>query len=95
MSDQASTPKARFDPTINLGHLITFGGFILAGVGAWYGVKSEVANIEYRISSIDKTVERLTTNVEKLTAITVVTARQDEQLSSLKMRLDAIERRTP
>lgn len=94
MSESAA-PKARFDPTINLGHLITFGGFILAGVGAWYGVKSEVANIEYRISSIDKTVERLTTNVEKLTAITVVTARQDEQLSSLKMRLDAIERRTP
>jgi len=94
MSESAA-PKPRFDPTINLGHLLTFGGFILAGVGAWYGVKSEVANIEYRISSIDKTVERLTTNVEKLTAITVVTARQDEQLSSLKMRIDAIERRTP
>jgi hypothetical protein len=94
MSESAA-PKPRFDPTINLGHLLTFGGFILAGVGAWYGVKSEVANIEYRISSIDKTVERLTTNVEKLTAITVVTARQDEQIAAMRTRIDALERRAP
>lgn len=93
MTDQQSAPRPRFDPTINLGHMLTFGGFILAGLGAWYGVKSEVANIEYRIGSIEKTAERLTVNVEKLTAITVITARQDEQINAMRLRMDALERR--
>lgn len=95
MSDLQIAPKPRFDPTINLGHLLTFGGFILAGLGAWYGVKSEVANIEYRIGSIEKTAERLTVNVEKLTAITVITARQDEQINAMRARIEAMERRAP
>lgn len=93
MADRGGQHWTKFDPTINLGHILTFAGFILAGIGAWYGVKSELQGVEYRITSIEKTAERLTVNVEKLTTITVITARQDEQLGAMKMRIDSLEKR--
>jgi hypothetical protein len=96
--------KPRFDPTVNLGHLLTFVGFIAATVAAWYGVKAEVESVktavqssvlavEFRVAATDRTVDRLVLNVEKLTAVTVITARQDEQILGLGRRLDAVERR--
>lgn len=38
--------KPRFDPTINLGHMLTFAGFILAGFGAWSTVDSRLMALE-------------------------------------------------
>lgn len=38
--------RPRFDPTINLGHLLTFVGFIAAGFGAWATLDSRIVKLE-------------------------------------------------
>lgn len=46
--EQDTHPKRgiRFDATINLGHIITFLGFILAGFGAWSTLDKRVVVLE-------------------------------------------------
>jgi TolA-binding protein len=51
MSSSDFTPlerdrKVRFDPTINLGHLLTFIGFIMAGFGAWSTLDARLVRLE-------------------------------------------------
>jgi TolA-binding protein len=51
MSSSDFTPlerdkKVRFDPTINLGHLLTFAGFIMAGFGAWATLDARLVRLE-------------------------------------------------
>lgn len=36
----------RFDPTVNLGHVLTFIGFILAGFGAWTTLDKRIVVLE-------------------------------------------------
>lgn len=38
----------KFDKTINLGHILTFAGFMIAGVGAWTTLDKRVTVIEER-----------------------------------------------
>jgi hypothetical protein len=95
MSDQSCvTPRRpRFDATINLGDMLVVAGFILAAGASYYGVKSEIQGVEYRITAMEKTAERLSANIDKLTTITIVTARQDEQIAAIVRRLELLERR--
>ena len=46
----------RFDPTINLGHLITAATFLCTFVGGWYV-------FDYRLQAIEKQVSTLNTLV--------------------------------
>ena len=39
-------PRISFDPTINLGHLLTFAGFLIAGFGAWATLDKRLVVIE-------------------------------------------------
>lgn len=38
--------KPRFDPTVNLGHLLTFAGFLIAGFGAWATLDKRLVILE-------------------------------------------------
>lgn len=69
----------RFDPTINLGHLISLGGVIVV-VGA------SLYLTDYRLNALEK-------NVEKLSIVVVQAARTDERLKDFGRRLDLLERR--
>ena len=42
-------PKPRFDPTINCGHSLTAVSFIVAGAGAYYGMRAELQNVDQRV----------------------------------------------
>jgi hypothetical protein len=55
----------RFDATINLGHILTFLGFILAGFTAWTTLDKRVTVIEERAvlqNVIDKNQDATLTN---------------------------------
>lgn len=39
-------PRVRFDPTVNLGHVLTFVGFIVAGFGAWATLDKRLVVLE-------------------------------------------------
>lgn len=38
--------RVQFDPTINLGHILTFVGFMLAGFGAWGNIDKRITLTE-------------------------------------------------
>lgn len=40
--------KPRFDPTINLGHILTFLGFITTGIGAYWTLDKRLSVLEER-----------------------------------------------
>lgn len=73
------TEGPRFDPTINLGHVITAVCFVASLIGWWY-----IA--DYRLSAIERQVERLSTAV-------VEYVRFDERIKSHDRRIEALERK--
>ena len=88
MSDENGTyrqPKPRFDPTINYGHILTAVSFIFAGAGAYYGMRTEILNVDQRVAKIESTLQQLAN-------VVVLTARQDEKLNAFERRVDRIER---
>lgn len=71
--------RPRFDPTINLGHLISLGGVIVAIVGGWYVM-------DHRLSSLER-------NFEKLSNAVVEWVRLDERMKDHGRRLEKLESR--
>lgn len=87
MTEETGTyrqPKPRFDPTINYGHILTAVSFIVAGAGAYYGMKAELLNVDQRVARIESTLQQLAN-------VVVLTARQDEKLNAIERRVDRIE----
>lgn len=72
-------PRPRFDPTVNLGHLISLGGIVVTLVGALYLMDYRVAKVEVQL--------------EKLSTVIVDNARTDQRLIEIVRRLDIIENR--
>ncbi len=81
-STQRSKPK--FDPTINYGHVLTVVSFILAGAGAYYGMRAELQGVDQRVAKIENTLQQLAN-------VLVLTARQDERLIAIERRVDRLE----
>jgi hypothetical protein len=81
-SNQKSKPK--FDPTINYGHVLTIVSFVLAGAGAYYGMKAELQGVDQRVAKIENTLQQLAN-------VLVLTARQDERLIAIERRVDRLE----
>ena len=69
----------RFDPTINLGHLISLAGMMLVVAGSLYLT-------DYRLNALEK-------NVEKLSTVVIQAARTDERLKDHDRRLEHLERK--
>lgn len=71
-------PGPRFDFTINLGHVITFGGLIVTMTIGW-------ATFDGRLRAVERTLETAT-------ATLVEQVRQGAELSALSARVDRLER---
>lgn len=71
--------RPRFDPTINLGHLISLGGVIVTIIGGWYVM-------DHRLSALER-------NFEKLSDAVVEWVRLDERLKDHGRRIDKLESR--
>jgi hypothetical protein len=84
---------ARFDWTINWGHLLTATTLLVAAGASYYGIRSDLRAVEARIAVIERAAERTSTAIERLTAILVNDARQDERIRALDLRLTAADRR--
>ena len=77
-----STPK--FDATINYGHVLTALSIVIAGTGAYYGMSSELHNVDQRVAKIEATLQQLAN-------VMVLTARQDERIIAIERRVDRLE----
>jgi hypothetical protein len=76
--------KPRFDPTINLGHMLTFMGFLMTGYAAFTAVRSELTTVAVRVAGMEKQVDRLT-------EVLVLTAQTQVEIMELRRRLDRVE----
>lgn len=76
----------QFDPTINLGHLVTFAGFVIGGLGVVFTLRAEVRGLTGRIIDVE-------TELRKMSDVLVTLGRQDEQIKAVHHRLDSLERR--
>lgn len=87
MSPEFDTSKStpRLDPTINYGHILTVVSFVLAGMGAYFGVKGELLTVDLRVAKIESTLQQLAN-------VVVLTARQDEKLNAIAQRVDRLEK---
>lgn len=77
----------KFDATINLGHILTFLGFILAGFTAWTTLDKRVTVIEER-AALQAVVDRnqdgqLTQNMQAI----------KESLTEIKVQINRISER--
>lgn len=73
-----------FEPTINIGNVITIGLALFAAIGAWYKVGARLDLIEYRVKAIEDTLKALS---EVLRSV----ANTEKQLAVLDSRQLAIE----
>jgi hypothetical protein len=88
MSDELTRgrqPKPRFDPTINYGHILTVISFVAAAAVAYFGMRAELHNVDYRVAKIENTLQQLAN-------VIVLTARQDERLTAVERRVDRLEK---
>lgn len=51
--DHAQRRRVRFDPTINLGHVLTFLGFLATGMAAYSDLKERIAVQAVRIQAAE------------------------------------------
>jgi hypothetical protein len=80
------TISPKFDPSINLGHVLTVVTLVLAAGGSYYGIRGDLDALAQRMQSAEKAVDRLAD-------VVVASARQDEKLRAFEVRLDGMERR--
>jgi hypothetical protein len=73
-----------FDPTINYGHVLTAVSFLLAAMGAYYGMRAEMSSMDLRVAKIEITLQQLAN-------VVVLAARQDERIVAVERRVDRIE----
>ncbi len=51
---EAPRKRVRFEPTINLGHVLTFVGFLMTIAAGWQAMSTRVALVEQRTSAIEQ-----------------------------------------
>jgi hypothetical protein len=81
----------RFDATINLGHILTFVGFLLAGFGAWSSLDKRLTVIEehrYLQKQVDLSQDNRAT--EAALQMRDVLGRLDKQVERLNDKLDRV-----
>lgn len=73
------------DWTINVGHIITFA---LAGLGMVWAMKSDVRSLNERFDAMDKRMDGLEGNSDKIAEAMKTLAVQAERLNNMDRRLD-------
>jgi hypothetical protein len=61
---------------------------MVAGIGAYYGMRAELHSVDQRVAKIETTLQQLVN-------VVVLTARQDERLHSIERRVDRLEQPSP
>ena len=89
--------RVKWDATINLGHILTFVGFIVAGFGAWSTLDKRLTVIEehrYLQKQVDLSQDNRAT--EAAQAMRDVLTRLDKQVERLNDKLDRVnDKRLP
>ena len=85
--------RPRFDPTINLGHILSLLAFLGTGLAAWQSMRTEITTLDGRLREQEKTIESVAMSVNKMAEVMVISARQDERLTAIIGRVERLEQR--
>jgi hypothetical protein len=73
-----------FDNTVNLGHIISFVGFVVGGLGVVWTMRHDIVGIKTEMTSMQA-------ELSKITDVLVASARQDEKLTAQDKRMNRID----
>lgn len=80
-----------FDATINLGHVLTFIGFAIGGLGVIWALKSDVRLLASELESMTKRLGGLETKWEKVADALRDIAVQEVRLNHIDRRIDDLQ----
>lgn len=84
MSENQSPSKPFFDPTINLGHVLSLSGVIIAIIGGWYSFDSRLSGAEKQLNRLVLVIEASIRQEEQIKALTGSVLRLETQIQSMK-----------
>lgn len=89
--------RVKWDATINLGHILTFIGFIVAGFGAWASLDKRIMVIEeYRALQKQVDLAQDSRVADAAMMVKDVLVRLDKQVERLNDKLDRVtEKKNP
>lgn len=80
-----------FDWTINLGHVLTLGGFFLGGMSLMFTIREDVRSMKASEGQNSVRLDNLERDMKVLADATLAIARQDERMNGFEHRLTALE----
>lgn len=80
-----------FDASINLGHLLTFFGFVIGGLGVIWALKSDVRLLTKELESMTGRLGGLEKKWEKVADALTALAVQEVRLNSIDRRIDDLQ----
>lgn len=92
MSDEiVVAARPLFDKTINLGHILTFVGFVLGGVSVVMALKTDIASISHDTKNLGEKITSIEKTVDKLTEVLVTIGKQEVRIDGIERRMTVIE----
>lgn len=80
-----------FDATINLGHVLTFFGFAIGGLGVVWALKSDVRLLAKELETMTGRLGGLEKKWEKVADALTALAVQEARLNSIDRRIDDLQ----
>jgi hypothetical protein len=81
-----------FDNTINLGHVLTFVGFVITGVGRYFALKGRLQRIEWSNNKQSKMIDGLQLEIKKITDVLIALAKFEERMVALRQDVQELKR---
>lgn len=79
------TTNWRFDPVINIGHFLVFGGVMLSAVTVYVAGEVRASNLDFRVHALETFADRYVSSNEKLA----------DELGDIKVEIAAVKARLP
>ncbi|WP_454684008.1 hypothetical protein [Ancylobacter moscoviensis] len=86
MPQLADHRRPRFDPTINLGHILTMGSVLATMVAGYASLSTRMGVVEAQIATMTTLMERSIRADEQLQAMRTQATKLEERLERLEQR---------
>lgn len=80
-----------FDATINLGHILTFLGFALCGLGFIWALKTDVRLMSGQFKDLGERLKGLEQKWDKVADAITAVAVQESRLNAMDRRIDDLQ----
>lgn len=80
-----------FDKTINLGHILTFVGFCFGGFSVVLALKSDIAAVSHDTKNLGEKISSIEKTVDKLTEVLVTIGKQEVRIDGIEKRMNVME----